>query len=178
MSSSSIPSIPLSVFTTDLISSLATLTNSALDGVVASMITYYTHRADTEVQDLNKTISALQAEKIKLRHQLLQHQIQTGQTVSELRAEKMELSQQVQVLQTQVQTQDGKMVEGLRGEMEGLRGELRERDGQILELEEKYEELQKRDTQIVGLEEKYDGLARERRGKFWGVVRSGLCAGM
>ena len=164
MSSYSISSSPLATFTTDLISSLALLTNSALDGVVAALITHHTHRADTELQELqelNRTISSLQADKIELRHQLLQFQIQTGKTVSELRAEKMELSQQVQVLQTQGQSQDGKMVEELREEMQGLRGELRERD-----------------VKIMGLEEKYDRLATERRGRVWGVVRSGLCLGM
>ncbi|KAI4614731.1 uncharacterized protein J4E87_009326 [Alternaria ethzedia] len=144
-----------------LISHLATLTNSALDGLAATIFTYYTHRTDTEVQDLNKTISSLQAKALDLRHQLLQHQIQNGQTISELRAEKMELSQQVQVLQAQLQTQDWTRISELREEMEGLRGELRERDGKIM-----------------GLEEKYEQLVRERRGKVWGVVRSGLCLGM
>ncbi|KAI4930385.1 hypothetical protein J4E85_005012 [Alternaria conjuncta] len=145
----------------DLISHLATLTNSALDGIVATLFTYYTHHADTEVQDLHRTMSSLQADKTELRHQLLQHQIQNGHAISELRAEKMELSQQVQVLQAQLQTEDWTRISELREEMEGLRGELRERDGRI-----------------VGLEEKYDRLARERRGKVWGVVRSGLCLGM
>ncbi|KAI4681263.1 uncharacterized protein J4E88_005771 [Alternaria novae-zelandiae] len=146
----------------DLISRLATLTNSALDGVVASIFTYYTHRADnTEVQDLNRTMSSLHAKNLELRHQLLQSQIQNGQTISELRAEKMELSQQVGVLQAQLQTQDWTRISELREEMEGLRGELRERG-----------------VKIMGLEEKYDRLARERRGKLWGVVRGGLCAGM
>jgi len=73
----------------------------------------------------------------------------------------MELCQEVQRLQTQVQTLDGRMVVGLREGMEGLRGELRQRD-----------------VQIMGLEEKYERLARERRGRFWGLVRGGLCLGM
>ncbi|KAI4657456.1 uncharacterized protein J4E79_007530 [Alternaria viburni] len=162
----------------DLLSHLATLTNSALDGIAAAIFTYYTHRADTEVPDLTRTISSLQAKDLELRHQLLRHQIQTGQTISELRAEKMELSQQVQLLQTQLQTQDWTRISELREEMETLRGKLRERDGKIVGLEEKYKELQKRDMQIVGLEEKYNRLERERRGRVWGVVRSGLCAGM
>ena len=161
MSSYSLPSFSLALFTSDLISSLATLTNSALDGAVGALFTYYTHRADTEVQDLNRTMSSLHAKNLELRHQLLQHQIQNGQTISELRAEKMELSQQVQVLQAQLQTEDWTMISELRAEMERLRGELRERD-----------------VKIVGLEEKYDRLVRERRGKVWGMVRSGLCAGM
>ena len=161
MASYSLSSFPLAGFTTDLISSLAILTNSALDGVVAALLTYYTHRADTEVQDLHRTISALQADKIELRHQLLQLQIQTEQTISELRAEKMELSHQVQLRQMQVQNQDGRMVDELREGMEKLRGELRQRD-----------------VKIRGLEEKCNQLARERRGKFWGLVRSGLCSGM
>jgi len=63
--------------------------------------------------------------------------------------------------QTQVQTEDGRRVAELRGEMEGLRGELRQRD-----------------VKIMGLEEKCAQLVRERRGNFWGLVRSGLCLGM
>ncbi|KAI4632705.1 hypothetical protein J4E80_000062 [Alternaria sp. BMP 0032] len=191
MSSYSLTPFPIPSFTTDLISHLATLTNSALDGVVAAIFTHYTHRADTEVQDLNKTISTLRADKIELRHQLLQCQFENGQTISELRAEKMELSQQIQVLQVQLQTEDWTRITELREEMEGLRGELRERDVKIVGLEEKYDqselrtemeklrgELRQRNESIVGLEEKYDRLVRERRGRVWGLVRSGLCLGM